>query len=179
MNREEAKLNERAADLRLAFDQTFGKTPAGPPLPSEAFLAIGVGGDSYALRLTGIYGLFVDKQVVPLPSQAPDLLGIASFRGVLVPVYDLRVLLGYPTGSAPRLLVLVSPETPIGLAFDHLDGYLDLPHEAITQQAGTKHRRPYLAEILSVAGDALPVVAIASIHEAIKQRAQSGMEHND
>lgn len=171
MKSEETLFAERITALRSAFDQAFAAAPSGASVRTTAFLAMTAGGDPYALRLAEISGLFVDKKVVPLPSKSPDLLGLASFRGALVPVFDLRILLGYPAGTSPRWLVLVAPKSPVGLAFDHLDGYLDLTHEAIAQrEKGTEHRRPFLAETLSAAGVVRPVISVASIIETIKQR---------
>lgn len=175
MNHDESQLfSERAATLRQTFDQAFASAPGDGVVATQAFLAIGVGGDSYALRLSEISELFADKKVIPLPSQAPDLLGIASFRGVLVAVYDLRLLLGYPAGTAPRWLALVAEDMnmPVGLAFDQLDGYLDLPPDAIAPVKETEDTRQHLAETVTAAGIGRPVVRVASIIETIQQRAQ-------
>lgn len=171
---EGVSLSTRAAALRQAFDQTFAAAPAENAAATQAFLAIQVGGDSYALRLAEVAGLFVEKKVVPLPSRSPDLLGIASFRGTLIPVYDLRLLLGYPAGAAPRWLILAAPDAPLGLAFDQLDGYLDLPSEAIAA-AGTERTRQYLAETLNTADAVLPVVSVAAIVEMIERRAAASL----
>ncbi len=173
-NDETTSLSELAASLRQNFDQAFAQAPAGAGAPTQAFLAIQIGGDSYALRLRDVSGLFADKKIVPLPSQSPDLLGIASFRGALIPVYDLRILLGYPAGAAPRWLVLVAQAAPISLAFDQLDGYLDLLPEAIAPAAGAEQKRQYLAETLNAAGVIRPVVSVTSIVETIRRRTQSG-----
>jgi chemotaxis signal transduction protein len=179
MNRKGTAIAERAAMLRQVFDQAFAAAPAGTSTPTEAFLAIGAGGDNYALRLVEISGLFVDKKVVPLPSESPDLLGIASFRGALVPVYDLAVLLGYAAKPLPRWLVLVAPQTPVGLAFDRFDGYLNLPREVNAQQTGAENTRQHLAESMSAAGLLRPVVAVASILESIRKRAQPSAPRNE
>src|SRR4029079_4392633 len=86
-----------AAGLRAEFDRGFALAPsAGGADGLEGHLAIRVGGDSCAPRLADLLGVYVDRKIVPLPSSVPTLLGIASFRGVLIPVHDLRLLLGYP-----------------------------------------------------------------------------------
>lgn len=167
-NGEIIPLSERAAALRQIFDQAFAQAPGGAAAATEAFLAVGIGGDNYALRLSEVTELYVDKTVVPLPSHSPDLLGIASFRGALIPIYDLRLLLGYTAAAWPRWLVLVGSDMPIGLAFDHLDGYLNLPSEAIAPAAESTRR--YLAESLSAAGTVRPVIDVASIVTAIREQ---------
>ena len=163
----------RAAELRQAFDRSFAKAPRDEEAPTEAFLSIDAADDPYALRLAEISGLFVDKKVTPLPSGAPDLLGLASFRGVLVPIYDLRVLLGYPAGPRPRWLVLTTPKMPVGLAFDRFDGYLDISREAVAPEARPHGRRPYVNEIVRVADSVRAVIHLPAVLEAITNRASS------
>lgn len=179
MNREQTVIDKRALQLRRAFDHSFAEAPAGASAPTEAFLAIAAGNDSYALRLADISGLYVDKKVTHLPSNASDLLGLSSFRGALVPVYDLRILLGYPAGPPPRWLVLIAPETPIGLAFDQFDGHLRLPRDAIAHEGGKQDGRQHIAESLRTNGQVRSIVSVASIIESIKKRAQSGVTQGE
>ena len=51
-----------ADELRRAFDRSFAEAPGGAPEADalESLLAIRVGGDPYALRLSEIAGLFAD-----------------------------------------------------------------------------------------------------------------------
>lgn len=182
-SRNETLINSRAAELRQAFDHSFAVAPPGDPAPSEAFIAIGAGGDSYALHLAEISGLYADKKVTPLPSGSNDLLGLASFRGALVPVYDLRVLLGYAASTMPRWLVLVAPQTPIGLAFDRFDGYLRLPRDTIAREDAHEDEkqqgRQHIAEALRTDGQVRPIVSTTSILESIRKRAQSSASHKE
>lgn len=171
MSRAEVQLAGRARELRAAFDRSFAAAPAGRATAGEAFLAIRVADDNYALRLTEISGLHVDKKVVPLPSACAELLGIASFRGALVPVYDLRVLLAYPAASVPRWMVLLAAERPLGIAFDGFDGYLDVPREDVAAERHADAAHPYANEIVR-AGDAVrAVVHLPAVFEALSNRA--------
>jgi chemotaxis signal transduction protein len=170
-NGEALPLSQRAAALRQSFDQAFAQAPAGAAASSQAFLAVGIGGDDYALRLSDVTELYVDKKVVPLSSHSPDLLGIASFRGVLVPIFDLRLLLGYSASAWPRWLVLTQLDLSVGLAFDRLDGYLTVTSDAVVPAAET--RRKHLAEAVSADGLARPVIDVASIVNSIGAQLQS------
>ena len=111
-----------AARMRAEFDRGFALSPPVAGDAQEGYLAIRVGGDPCALRLADLLGVYVDRKVVPLPSSVPTLLGIASFRGALIPVHDLRLLLGYPARAGARWLVRVRAAAPVGLAFDALEG---------------------------------------------------------
>ena len=109
------------ARLRAEFDRGFALAPPVADDTREGYLAIRIGGDPFALRLADLLGIYVDRKVVPLPSSVSTLLGIASFRGALVPVHDLRLLLGYPARVEARWLVRVRAAA-IGLAFEALEG---------------------------------------------------------
>ena len=111
-----------AARLRAEFDRGFALSPPVAGDAHEGYLAIRVGGDPCALRLADLLGVYVDRKIVPLPSSVPTLLGIASFRGALILVHDLRLLLGYPARADARWLVRVRAAAPVGLAFDALEG---------------------------------------------------------
>ncbi len=175
MSEEQSTLDSRAAGLRQAFDHGFAEAPKGESTPTEAFLAISAGSDGYALRLAEICGLYADRKVTPLPTGASDLLGLAGFRGVLVPVYDLRILLGYPTGPSPRWLALVAPQEPIALAFDRFEGHLHARRDAIAHDDGTRLGRQHIDMALRTGGAVRPIVSVASILKLIKQRAQSSV----
>jgi hypothetical protein len=64
----------------------------------------------------------------------------------------------------------VTAVTPVGLAFDGFDGYVSVPPEAIVPvpraEAGERHVR----EIARVAALARPLVSLASVLDAIRNR---------
>ncbi len=156
----------RAAALRRAFDRSFAEAPSAGPTLMEDLLAIRVAGDPYAVRLAEISGLFADKRVTQLPGPLPELLGIAGFRGMIAPVYDLRALLGHPGGGAPRWLVLAAA-MPVALAFDALDGHLRVPREAIVANADPGVRSEVVScEVVR------PIVDIPSLLETLARRAR-------
>ena len=94
-------LENNAENLRTAFDQAFAAPLQAREAHLQAFLGIRLSGDPYALRLDEISSLLTNKPITALPGDTPHLLGIGGFRGNLVPVYDLRGLMGYPISRAP------------------------------------------------------------------------------
>jgi hypothetical protein len=92
----------RAAELRAVFDHGFAAPP--PPLapPQLDLLAIRCADHGFALRLSEVVAVYTERKIVPVPSPVPELLGLVGVRGLVAPVYDLRSLLGYGTGAAPR-----------------------------------------------------------------------------
>ncbi len=165
------KLPARADELRRAFDRSFAEAPRPDTAAFEDLLLIRVANDPYALRLAECAGLFADRKVTPLPTRVPELLGLAGFRGSLTPVYDLRGLLGYPRGGAPRWLVSTAGGAGVALAFDRFEGHARVGGDAlVADDAPAQRHAGYVAHLPD---GARPVLRVASILEAIEARASS------
>lgn len=181
-----AQPQTRAAQLRDAFDDAFSEAPSVVAVALVELLAIRIGGDRYAIRLSECAGLHLDRKVTPLPTSVPGLLGIAGFRGSLVPVYDLRVSLGHPRRTdAPRWLVSVSGSDKgvgvVALAFDVFDAQLRVPPGAIIADLAPPvrpnegdARHPHAAHtdgVVHLPDGARRVLRLPSVLEAIHARA--------
>ena len=124
------------------------------------------------MHLSAVSGLFAGKKFTRVPHAAPEFLGIAGFRGSVVPVYDLRVLLGCAGGEAPRWLV-VAANSPVALAFDGFDGHLRLALDAIAPQGPGESTRPHVRELVCVAASDSPLrslIDLDSVVASIQQR---------
>lgn len=171
----EHALPSRASELRRAFDQSFADAPglgAGSP---EGFLVVRIGTDAYALRLSELSGLYADRHIVPLPGPVREFLGVASFRGSILPVYGLRELLGYPADpSQPRWLVLLGKVEWIGLAFDQFQGHLRVRRDEIAPAGEGQTRRLHVQEAIRSGESILPILNLSYVLEEIKRRSRSG-----
>ena len=162
----------RARQWREAFDQSFAAAPLEAEGASDDYLAISVGSMGYALRLADVAGLQVLGSLTPCPSARRELLGLCSFRGSVLPVYDLRVLLGASAGQQQgRAWWVVAKDAPLGLAFDVFERHLRLPAGACSQ-ASAGDTRQYAAETLRCDGQLRPVVSVAAILADIRDMVQ-------
>ena len=168
MTRIESIPSGRAAELRLAFDQSFADPIQEVSRDTVDFISLSLAGDAHAILTADIAGLFVDVKVTPCPSPLAELRGIAGFRGTLTPVYDLGALLGYPMSSG-RWLVLAKGGA-LAFAFDGFDGHFRVEYAAIATHEGTSSAR-HVHEIARQAERAWPVIDIPSALRAIKARA--------
>jgi len=154
--------------LRQAFDRSFAEAPRGAVNDSEALLAIRLGADPYALRLSEITGVYADKCVSPLPSAVRELLGVAAFRGVILPVYDLRSLLGYAAAPAQRWM-MVAAKRPVAFAFDAVDGHERVARGAIATAA--EGHNEHVRDVVR-GRHFRPIIWLTSVLAAVERRAQ-------
>ena len=133
-------VSERAAELRRDFDRSFAEPPRVDTVVKDDLLAIRLGAQGFAMRLSEITGLFADKKVTRVPGASAALLGIAGFRGSIVPVYDLQSLLGHSGGQTPRWLVIAAA-APVAFAFEAFEGQLrvspEVDHASAVQRGDT------------------------------------------
>lgn len=156
----------KSHELRDAFDSSFARMPEERAGASEKLLAIRIGGEPHALRLSEIAGVFVDRTITPVPSRSPALLGIAGVRGSVVPVFDLGALVGYAPAARARWIVIAARER-VGFAFDAFDGHLATAAGAIMRaREGTAHVR----EVVRTGDQLRPIVLLESVIAALGRK---------
>jgi purine-binding chemotaxis protein CheW len=170
MNEAGPGLADRATALRRGFDLSFAAERQPDSAPREDFLGIRLQDEPYAIRLSEISGLFACQQIAPVPSDIPALLGLAGFRGAVVPVYDLNNLLGHSRSETTRWLAIAAG-TPVALAFDVFDGHIRVFREAIVARASNDISRQHVREFARTANLVRPIVHIPSVLDAIGARA--------
>jgi purine-binding chemotaxis protein CheW len=121
------------------------------------------------LRLSEIAGLFSDKKITPVPSRVTTLLGIAGFRGTVLPVYDLHAFLGPAMTKPPRWLV-VAANAPLALAFEELDGHLQISSKDVLPRERSRQERQYVHDFAHVQDLVRPILHLPSILDAIRQQ---------
>jgi chemotaxis signal transduction protein len=160
----------RMIELRRAFDSAFAVVPPRGRPNVENLLAVRVGPSPAALRLGQVAGLFVDKSITRLPGSVPALLGIAGYRGALIPVYDLCALLGDPESEPPRWSVVVAGDIPLALAFHQFDGHLRVPREAADAVGDPDLATRLSADLVRADGVTRPIIDVPLVLDLIRTR---------
>lgn len=171
MNEARPGLIERVGELREAFDRSFALPVAQSAETEQTFLILGVGNERYAVILETLLGIEHHRKVVPLPLRAAGLLGLAGFRGQLVPVFSLASLLGCADGpERPVWMAFCKGPTPVAIAFDRFEGSVRVA--AADLYAGkAKDGLPRLTkQTVRFGTGVLPVLDAVSVVEAITQR---------
>lgn len=177
MSADERYVARTAAELRREFDATFAVRVSTDRSTLEDILAIRVGGDRYAVRLSSIAGLYADRQPVAIPSPVAELLGIVAIRGLLAPAYDLAALLGYPPATSARWLILVRVPHLVALAFASFEAHLRLPADSFAQlENGSEGRNTrHLRGSVRAGGALHPLIHVPGVLTTIEALAQPGI----
>ncbi|MFH5923007.1 chemotaxis protein CheW [Roseomonas xinghualingensis] len=101
-----------------------------------ALMAFVVAGQDYALALDRVVAAArVPSEVTAVPRTDQAMLGVATFRGGLLPLVSPHALLGLPAGEGgqdrARILVVRLGPALVGLVVDRISAILRLPEEAI------------------------------------------------
>jgi purine-binding chemotaxis protein CheW len=100
-----------------------------------AVLAFTVGGERYAIEIGAVGQVLEAKGLSPLPASPPWLLGAMVARTRVVPVIDLRHLLGLHGGGLSDLAKVVVAEhegEAFGIAVEGLEGRIEVPRRDLT-----------------------------------------------
>jgi chemotaxis signal transduction protein len=175
-------LSEAVLAMRREFDLSFAQLPRSQTAKFENFLGIHFGDDAYAIRTSEIIGLHVDCRITPLPSPVSALRGVACFRGLIAPVYDLAELLGYTCKTPPRWLVLVNLSEPVALAFETFDTHFSADSSAIVMasQSGAGVSTPvgaraHLFDAVRTDDATRPIIHLQSLLESIQRSGESSL----
>lgn len=166
MTAHDIRVQERALEMRREFDAAFARPVEIDETIREKLLAIRIGGQPFSIRLSSIAGLFADKKITAVPGGHPALRGIAGFRGIVLPVYDLARLLAITAAKQPRWLV-IAKAAPVAVAFETFEAQLlARPHEVVTQSARSQHK-DFARDFVRMPGFAAPILDLPSVLDAL------------
>ncbi len=167
-------LLERARTLRAAFDRSFQVERVVSDAQRFDFLTIRVASERHALRLPEVLGLYTERRLVPAPSRLPALVGLSAFRGVVTPVYDLGVLLGYrATARATSWLVVARGSAPIGFSFDGFDAHLRAAEADLVAAPAASSSEASAA--LRVGDGVIPLLDLPRLIESVARAATTAL----
>jgi purine-binding chemotaxis protein CheW len=114
--------------------------PPAPAQPAGALqvLACSVGEQRCLLEVPWLREVLPLRDLLPLPMAAHDLLGLAQWRGRMLPVLDLAALLGAPSAPstpARRLLVLASASAVLAVPVTEVHGIQSLTLGEVEQRS--------------------------------------------
>ncbi|HUJ57463.1 MAG TPA: chemotaxis protein CheW [Kofleriaceae bacterium] len=157
-------MTDRAAELRAAFDRGFAEPVRGPRGATRDVLRVRVGGQPHAIELAEVAALHVDRRVVALPTRARELLGVVAIRGAILPVYDLRAVLGLDPAGPPRWVIALAAAA-VAVALDGFEGLVRTAAAPIARGEGR-----FVRGALALDGAMLPVIDLAAVASTLARR---------
>ena len=143
--------------MDLPARPTQALAPAGTAshasYPSRVCL-ITLSGGLFALDLRSVREVFPVESITPVPGMPSVLSGVTNLRGVVVPLVDVRSLLGLPiAGTPPKIGVVIhNGANQMGVLVDEVpeirtvqqDQFLPAP------QTGETDAQPFISTILRI-----------------------------
>ena len=146
--------------------------PSAPPVENES-VVIRLGEGRFAAELDAVAEVGRVPSVTRIPGAPNWLAGVANWRGRLLPVLDLRSLLGAPDarfGNASRLLVLSLDGVSAGIVVDSVEGtgVLDAAVEEFPAALADRGSFLLAGQVPSADGP----IAVLDIHAVLRLREQ-------
>ena len=91
------------------------------PGSRDEFLTFGLDAEQYAIDILRVREIRAYSPVTRIANSAPSMLGIFDLRGTIVPVFDMRLLLGMPAaapGGSPVVIILDIDGRAAGIVVD-------------------------------------------------------------
>lgn len=132
---------ERARALLEDRARRLARPPASRMIPRALFecLTFARGRERYALETRFVMEVARTGDVAPLPGAPGFTVGVVNHRGAILPLADLRRLLGggEPRGSEPSHMVVAGKVRPeIGVLADEVQEIVHIGIEELTGQGG-------------------------------------------
>jgi len=99
----------------------------------DEFLSFGLGAEQYAIDILRVREIRAYMPVTRIANSAPAMKGIFDLRGSIVPVFDMRVLLGLPPAdvASPVVIILDIDGRPAGIVVDEVCQVVALDRDAV------------------------------------------------
>ena len=160
------------AAMRAEFERAFAEPRRAEREEPESLVAVRIAGAPYAFRIKELTGIAVGRRVVKLPSDVPAMVGLAGVQGRLVPVWSLAALMGIPsTEQQNQWIALCGQADQVGLAFEKIDGYLQVSPASIVPFVAQDTSRELVKELLQADGAVRPILAVPCVIDTIRRQA--------
>jgi purine-binding chemotaxis protein CheW len=103
-------------------------------LARDEFLSFNLGAEQYAIDILRVREIRASAPVTRIANCARAMLGIFDLRGAIVPVFDMRLMLGLPAapaGGSPVVIILDIEGRPAGIVVDAVCQVIGLESDAV------------------------------------------------
>lgn len=118
------------------FQQGFGEEQYRDLGPQIALLSFELGKETYAIPLTSIQQIIKIKDMTFVPRAPEYIAGVISLRGIVLPVFDLRLRLGLPAkeyARQTRIIVVIVDSITCGLIVDKVKEVVRVAEDSLEE----------------------------------------------
>jgi purine-binding chemotaxis protein CheW len=148
-------------------ESSAGSRPAlVKPSPPSRFCLFMLGTESFAVELNQVREVFTLDSITSVPDMPSVLVGVANVHGMIVPLADLRPVLGLPSLPAPRYAVIMRcGAQQIGIVIDEVPemGTIEV-NDTLEELPGAMARhRPFLSGLLRLGGRVSGLIEVSRL----------------
>ncbi len=117
----------------MAQNEATDSSPSDAKNTSQ-FVGFHMDGQQYAIRIEQIREIVILTQVTQTPQVASYVEGVSNLRGEIIPIINLRKLLGLtpkPADSETRTIVVNVGDRTMGCTVDAVSQVIRIPHASI------------------------------------------------
>lgn len=95
------------------------------PIRARSVVTFFLGGEECAVPITSVHQIIRDIRITRVPNVSPHVEGVLNLRGVVVPIIDLKHVLGLGTrrlGEQHRLIIMDIEGRMVGFSADRVGG---------------------------------------------------------
>jgi purine-binding chemotaxis protein CheW len=147
--------------------QALARPLEAAPNPTEVLelLVFALGGERYGIETAHVLEVVPLRELTPVPSTPPFVLGVVNHRGRILPVLDLRRLLdlaGQEVTEGSRVVAVRAGGMTFGIFADAVTGVVRVrTHEAASPPGTLTGNRP--AFIRGVTGEMVAVLDLEAL----------------
>jgi purine-binding chemotaxis protein CheW len=124
--------------VTLALPTWFDDEVVEPESSGVDHVVVRLGGGRYAVRAPDVAAVIRMPRLTRVPGTPDWVCGVANWRGHVLPLVDLRPLLGAAVVALPssaRVVVVSVDDVEVGIVAEAVTGLLEVPDEVATAPA--------------------------------------------
>lgn len=136
-----------------------------------------VGGESFAIDLRQVREVFEIESITPVPGMPASLVGVANLRGTIIPLADLRQVLGASLSTTTRYVIVVRHEAhQIGVLIDDVPEIRTIFTEDVlgVSEDTTRSGHRFLSGLIKVENHVSKMLEIPSLLASVEGAAMEG-----
>ncbi len=135
------------------------------PTGEEQFLTFRLDGQEYGIAILKVQEIKGWDKMTPIPNSPPYVKGVLNLRGVIVPVFDLRLRFGLPEAARDAFTVIIVVNIGGRLAGIVVDAVSDVINVGAEQQCAApayegQQNREFIKGLAQVDGKLLILLDI-------------------